>query len=129
MSKTSPTQRTLAHFRKHGYLCAIAEKRVRMPKAKFPVTQDLFGFIDIVAIDHIAGGVIGIQATSGANVASRRTKIELLPAAQQWVCAGNKLCVIGWRKLKQGKRVLWAPRIEYARRENGNWIWESETGA
>lgn len=126
MSKVSPTQRTLAHFRKHGYRCAISEKRVQMPKAKFPVTQDLFGFIDIVAIDHIAGGVIGVQATSGANVASRRTKIEGLEAAVEWVAAGNKLCVIGWRKIRHGKRALWTPRIEYARRENGNWIWEEQ---
>lgn len=120
MSKTSPTQRTLAHFRKLGYPCAITEKWNAFTKTK----SDLFGFIDVLMIDHIAGGVIGVQATSGDNVASRRKKIEGLPSAETWMDAGNRICVIGWRKLKQGKRSLWTPRIEYASRRDGKWTWE-----
>jgi hypothetical protein len=120
MSKTSPTQRTLAHFRKLGYPCAVTEKWNQFSR----IRQDLFGFVDVLLIDHIAGGVIGVQATTGDHVAERQRKIEGLEAAAAWLDAGNRICVIGWRKLKQGKRALWTPRIEYARRSEGAWSWE-----
>jgi hypothetical protein len=55
---TSPTKRTLAKLRKEGYLCAIVEKFNRFAG----IRQDLFGFIDILAIRE--GEIIGVQTTS-----------------------------------------------------------------
>lgn len=59
MSKTSPTQRTLAHFRKLGYPCAITEKQWRdmrslyrsQPPNRFPGTFSL----EIKDLDTIPG--------------------------------------------------------------------------
>lgn len=101
-SKRSPTQRSLELLRSRGYRCEIVEKW--NPYAK--VRQDLFGFIDIIAIRP--GEVLGVQTTSGSNVAARIAKIaehENVGAVRE---AGIRIVVHGWRKLKAG----WACREE-----------------
>lgn len=104
---SSPTQRSLAILRKQGWLCAITEKW--NPHVK--IRQDLFGFIDILAIK---GNVImGIQACVGDDTMKRVHKIAPLPAARVWLGSPNRLiCVHGWRKVgAKGKRKLWDCRI------------------
>ena len=70
---------------------------------------DLFGFIDIVALDGHPG-LLGIQATTTSNAPARVTKIleECTEAALEWLAAGNRVEVWGWAKrgLKD-KRKLW----------------------
>ena len=105
---TSPTQRTLKACKDQGWIAGVTERYVDAIKQRF----DLFGFIDIVAITD--NQTIGIQCTSGSNMANRITKIreECADAARAWLAAGNRIQVWGWKKYK--KRVdgrWWQPRI------------------
>ena len=104
MASLSPTMRTLAALRNMGIpLIQVVERWNAFAR----IRQDLFGFIDILAIDD-DGSVLAVQATSGSNVSARVNKIkesnELI-----WVrAAGWKVQVWGWRKLSSGK---WEARI------------------
>jgi predicted RecB family endonuclease len=98
----SPTSRTLDWLRKQGFLAAVVEKRVPFRN----ITQDLWGFVDILAVKD--GETYGIQCTSGSNVASRVKKVaasEHLPRLREaeWV-----IWVIGWRKNAAGR---WVSRV------------------
>lgn len=105
----SPTQRTLALLRKDGWTCAIVERW--NPHAR--IRQDLYGFIDIVAI-HPDRGILGVQACAGASHAARRTKIIQEPRAWLWRKAGGMIDVCSWsKKGAAGKRKMWEARIEH----------------
>jgi len=95
----SPTQRSLEHMRKLGYLCDIVERRVPF---QF-VTKDLFGFIDILCVK--GEDIIGVQATSAPNAASRVTKIT---EHENWplVCKAIRVIVHGWRRNAKGRWTL-----------------------
>tara|TARA_R110000851_G_scaffold93777_3_gene204164 strand:- start:1102 stop:1413 length:312 start_codon:yes stop_codon:yes gene_type:complete len=69
----SPTQRTLKKLRDSGDypLVAIVERWNAFAK----IRQDLFGIIDLLAID-IKGNTVGIQVTSYSNVSARLKKME-----------------------------------------------------
>ena len=98
---TSPTQRTLAVLRADGWLPAIVEKW--NPHAR--IRQDLYGFIDLLAIRD--GETLAIQCCAGSSAAARVAKItdhENLAAVRK---AGWRVEVWAWRKLKSG----WSPRI------------------
>lgn len=100
-SSTSPTQRSLKHMRAAGYVCQVVEKW--NPHAR--IRQDLFGFIDIVALSP-DGSTVGVQACSLSDVSKRVTKIgdaESLPALRR---CGWKLLVQGWGKGADGKYRL-----------------------
>lgn len=104
---TSPTQRSLKHLRDQGYTCAITEHWNSFIKRR----QDLFGFIDLVAIHKDHPGVMAIQTTSGSNVAARIEKILGVEESRTWLEAGNRLVVHGWAKRgARGKRKLWTVR-------------------
>lgn len=90
----SPTQRCLAELRAMGATAEVVEKRLPIP-GKF-VTQDLFGFLDIVAL--LGPNIIGIQCTSWANHAARKTKILAEPRAKKWLAAGGLIELWSYRK-------------------------------
>lgn len=69
MAKSSPTQKSLAYLRREGYTCAIVEKW----NAHLKIRQDLFGFIDILAIGPL--GTLAVQSTSKSNFSSRWNKV------------------------------------------------------
>ena len=109
----SPTQRTLAWLREMEVPCQVVEKW--NPHAK--IRQDLFGFIDILAIfDDMT---VGIQTTSGSGHSARLKKImdsDLLrpwlngPARKVWIVSWSKKC-----KVKDGKKQkvkVWQVRVE-----------------
>lgn len=96
----SPTQRTLAELKSRGYIAQIVEKWNPWARKR----QDLFGCIDIVAIGN--GSTLGVQCTSGSNIASRVAKIADCPAVAELRKAGWSLAVWGWRKNAKGKWVL-----------------------
>ncbi len=102
----TPTARTLQHLRQLGYLADVVERR------KGPVTVDLFGFIDVVALydGDPNFGVLGIQCTTGAHAAHRVTKVKATPEHLIWLACGNTIEVWAWRKLlvrRGGKAVRW----------------------
>lgn len=91
---SSPTQRTLEECRKRGWHAEVVERW--NPHAR--VRNDLFGFIDVLAITP-DGETVGIQATSYGNASARVRKITEhanLPAVR---LAGWKVLVWGWRKV------------------------------
>ena len=87
-------------MREQGYTVAVVEKW--NPHAR--IRQDLFGFIDILAIKR--GETLAVQATA-AGVSARLKKItesELLPKVRE---AGWTIQIWGWTKsAKTGKYVL-----------------------
>lgn len=96
MAGMSPTQLTLRKWRKAGYQCAVVEKWNHHTK----IRQDLFGFVDVLAVGH--GETVGIQSTSWGNVSSRRNKIADLQADTGIVGAlqagGWRIVIEGWKK-------------------------------
>ncbi len=100
---SSPTQRSLKLLRDGSALAAVTERW----NAHARVRQDLFGFIDVVAIVPGQPGLTAVQATSAPNQAARLAKISALPAARAWLGAGNRIEVHGWRK----SRGRWAVTI------------------
>lgn len=105
--KSSPTQRSLKYCRDLGWFCAITEHWNQFAK----IRQDLFGFIDIVALtpDHI----VAIQTTTSAHLAERIAKAQKLPGFWKWLEGGGKIEFHGWSKRgERGKRKLWTLRRE-----------------
>ena len=104
---TSPTQLSLKRLRDDGYLAAVVEKFNPFIK----IRQDLFGFIDIIAVHPIKREVLGIQATSDSNLADRVKKCNENKNLETWKNSGCKCEVWGWgKKGKAGKRKIWTLR-------------------
>ncbi len=92
--KLSPTQYALKKFRDLGYTMAITERW--NPYAK--IRQDLFGFIDLLAIKP-GEPVIAIQATSTSNVSARIKKIKNIPEHLVWLETGARILVVSQTRL------------------------------
>lgn len=116
----SPTERTLALYRKQGYVCGKVERWIERTKQRI----DLFGTIDILCIQRsvvytgdieyvYAGGIIGVQASSGSNHAAHRTKALCEPLLGVWLQAGGRFQIVTWsQKGPAGKRKVWTERVE-----------------
>lgn len=105
MAKVSPTQRSLAECRKRGWVCQVVEHWNAYAK----IRVDLFGVIDILACTP--EGILGIQATSDANVSARVAKAEAEPRLQAWFQSGGRFAVWGWgKKGPRGKVKHWTLR-------------------
>lgn len=112
MAGLSPTQRTLKAIREQGRLCGIVEK-FNQYAGKFGIRQDLFGFIDIIAIDP-EDGIVAIQSC-GQDFRGHIRKLteERNDIVFEWL--KHAPCELwGWRKVKLkkgGKAMRWRPRI------------------
>ena len=116
---TSPTKRTMDACRQAT--CGkcppwLKESRPLVEKVevftKYEKTRDLLGFIDVVC--YCPPYEIGIQATTGDNMAARVQKIcnDRARNAWYWLNCGNTIEVWGWRKYaKPVNGVWWRPRI------------------
>lgn len=96
----TPTQRSLKQLRAEGWTAAVVEGW--NPHAK--VRQDLFGFIDILAIRD--GETLAVQTTSGSHVSERVKKISNHINVGDVRKAGWFIHVHGWRKNSKGRWVL-----------------------
>ena len=109
MTKTSPTQRSLAYCRKNGWTVAVVERW--NPFAK--IRQDLFGCIDILVLDDLEQGPLAAQVTSGSGHSARKKKSLLEPRLEMWLKAPARFEVWSWSlKGPAGKRKLWTLRRE-----------------
>jgi hypothetical protein len=114
VSGLTPTQRTLRALREQGRVCAIVE-RFNAYAGPHGVRQDLFGIIDVLALDP-ERGVVGIQST-GLDFAGHWRKLtqERVQEVTDWLrTPGTSLELWGWRKIKLhrgGKAERWQPRI------------------
>jgi hypothetical protein len=88
----SPTQCTLDKWRRLGYLCWVVEKW----NSHAGIRQDMFGFIDVLAIKE--GETVAIQSTSKPNVLARVKKIE----SDELFGAVNDVRKAGWRIVAEG---------------------------
>jgi hypothetical protein len=104
----SPTSRSLKTLRNENWTAQVVERWNQFAKCR----QDLFGFIDVVAIKADVPGVLAIQATSYSNMSARMTKILGNKNTGIWLKAGNGLEVWGWQK-KKNKMVLTRKEVTY----------------
>lgn len=70
------------------------------------VRQDLFGWIDVVAVDPKTPGILGVQTTTTSNQAARLAKARSNGALIAWLLSGGRLMVHGWRKNTSNRWVL-----------------------
>lgn len=103
----TPTARSLKALRDRGATPA----KVEYFNPGTRRLHDLYGFIDIVALEPGVSGVLAIQTTSGSNVAARLAKIAQEARAGLWLACGNRIVIHGWRKGgPRGRRKTWALR-------------------
>lgn len=109
----SPTQRTIRELRNQGMKCAIVEKW----NAHVKIRQDMFGIIDVIALDP-ERGVIGVQCCAGSGFASHYRKLteDRVQDTIDWLeTPGTSLELWAWRKVKLkrgGKAERWQPRVK-----------------
>lgn len=112
MAKRVPyTSKTLELLRDQGWMCEKVEQWI--PGAN--IRRDLFGIIDIIAIDR--GQVLGIQSTSWDARKPHLEKIyrERLEQTKAWLDSGAHLWLITWQKVKikrGGKAFRYEPHVD-----------------
>jgi hypothetical protein len=108
-------------LREMGRVCGIVEK-FNPYAGPHGIRQDLFGFIDIIALDP-ERGVVAIQST-GQDFSGHYKKLtqERNENVHEWLkTPGATLELWGWRKVKVkrgGKAVRWKPRIQEIKLED-----------
>jgi hypothetical protein len=106
MSKTSPTQRTLAALKAEGFTAAIVEKW--NPHAR--IRQDLFGIGDVLAIRPGELPLL-VQCTAGSCHAARVGKAIATRALSVWLLANGRFEIWSWAKRgPRGKAKVWTCR-------------------
>jgi hypothetical protein len=106
---TTNTARTLKYLRDHGYQAEVVERYLPYVKRR----KDLFGFIDIIAIN--GENILGVQSCDGSAFAEHDKKIIACPKTNLWLASGGLLWLMGWRKKKLfrgSKAVRWEERIK-----------------
>ena len=105
-------QRTLAMYRKQGYLLAIVEKFNKFVPPH-GVRQDLFGFGDILGLGKGEKCCTMFQTCRGADHAEHKAKILSERRAQTWLDEGQRILLVSWsKKGARGQVKKWDPRIE-----------------
>lgn len=110
-----PTQRTLRALRSRGLVCAIVEKWNQYV-GPHGIRQDLFGIIDVLALDP-QSGMIGVQSCGQSFSAHHRKLTEdRYQESTDWLSTpGTSLELWGWRKVKVkrgGKAMVYRPRVK-----------------
>ena len=116
----TPTQRTMKALRDRGQEAGIVE-RFNPWAGKHGIRQDLFGIIDIIALDPLRG-VIGVQSTGIAFSAHMKDFTEdpaKRAACISWLSTpGCSLELWGWRKVQKrltgggySKVKVYEPRV------------------
>ena len=100
MAKLSPTSRTLAALKGRGLAVGVVEK-FNYHAGPHGIRQDLFGIIDIIALDH-ATGVIGVQScgTAFSEHVRKLTEDKAAECIDWLLTPGTTLELWGWRKVK-----------------------------
>lgn len=98
----SPTARSLEHLRKLGYIADVTERWI----PKMNVRKDLFGFIDILAINDTE--VLAVQATGEQNSGNVSARVKKIAEHDNYplVCKHMRIIVHGWRKNAAGRWTL-----------------------
>ena len=86
--RKSTTQLTLDKLAAEGYRADVVERRTG------PITKDLFGIVDVLAIRE--GETLAVQTTSRSNVSTRIRKIADSDSIADIRAAGWTVLVHGW---------------------------------
>lgn len=116
----SPTRRTLAWLRSHGYVADVVEQT--LPRCF--IKRDLFGCFDIVAV-KTGAPILAVQTTS-TRTAERTVKIEASGPARDWLLAGGSIEVHGWVKRVKGGVFHYGLRRLSATFADGVVTWHEE---
>lgn len=87
----TPTERSLKYLRKQGYRVAITEHWNAFAR----VRQDLFGFIDLMAV-YPDVKPLAVQTTTKGNLQARIDKALALPSCVACLRGGMRLEFHGW---------------------------------
>lgn len=115
MTSKRPLARTLEWIRKKGWPVDQAERYTPNMSRPGGTRKDLFGFGDAIALDG-QPGALALQAC-GQDVGAHIKKLATLEHLVPWLRAGNRLWIVGWRKVwveskgGQSKRIRWQPRV------------------
>ena len=112
---TSPTKRTMAHFRRKEWTAS----KVEYWNAAAQQSVDFLGFGDVLVFAKDRHRLLILQVTSYSNIAARVKKIKTIrrAIALEWLDYGNLIEVWGWKEYDKtamegdfiGRR--WRPRI------------------
>lgn len=110
-----PTQRTIRELKNNGRVCAVVEKW-NPHVGPHGIRQDLFGIIDVLALDP-ERGVVGVQCCGGGLAAHfRKITEERAQETIDWLqTPGTALEIWAWRKVKAkpgGVAMVWRPKIQ-----------------
>jgi len=125
-----PAERLMAALRDQGCYLSIRKTEhwnpfvVRKDGGK-GVRQDLFGFIDILAM-HENGTLDAFQVTGKHDLAEHRSKMLAMPEVAWWASdalsgGSRRLFLVSMRKVKVkrgGKAWVWRPRFEQITEDN-----------
>lgn len=126
-ARKTPTARTLEELRRRGWPGQVVERWLPGRRAKkggapgeteptaYGTRKDLFGAIDILALDGCPGS-LGIQACIGGDASTRAKKAATEPLLKPWLAAGNRFQVWAWREIwvetgPKTKAKRWRPRV------------------
>lgn len=91
---STPTQRSLQKLRNEGYVPEVVERYNKFAR----VRHDLWNCLDILAVN--GRDVVGVQTTSGSNLANRVSKLRKNPTVPLILASGIRIELHGWRKLR-----------------------------
>ena len=97
MSKTSPTQRSLAKLRGEGWKAEVVERW----NAHSRTRKDLWGWCDILCLRN--GELLAVQTTSYSNISARINKIQESDMVALVRSCNIGIHVHGWKKNKNGR--------------------------
>ncbi len=91
-------------LRNQGVECGVVE-RWNQYAGPHGVRQDLFGFVDVVAL-YPGDCIVAVQCCARSGHAAHRTKILENDTAPQWIRSGGRIELWSWakQKLKPGGR-------------------------
>jgi len=100
----SPTQLTLGECKKRKWRAQVVEKYNHHTRRR----HDLWGWGDVIVLDGQPGCLL-IQTTIARHAMDRARKImnECAESCVDWLEAGNRASVWGWKKQKLGGRQRW----------------------
>ena len=109
----TPTQRTIRILKDRGMPCAIVEK-FNAHIGPHGVRQDMFGIIDVVALDSEL--TIGVQSCGNSYAQHlKKFKEERYQECCDWLSSPYRTLELwAWRKVKAkrgGKAMVWRPRV------------------
>lgn len=99
-------QRSMEIMRREGYIVGKVEYWSEFAGRLI----DLFGFIDLVALDVAEKKIVAVQVTKD-HLPEHITKIQSIPAASAWLECGGEILIHFWRELGKSGAKDWVLEV------------------